>query len=226
MKKSIVSIAIVVVFMVSCRASDEQFSPATNTEAPTAVPSETNTPTLSPSPTFTLTPTITPTSTVTPTETHLALSNQEMEEFLYAYRLVVVVQLNTDLLYDTLDQTQKGELDGFQQWALLLVMGALYEAADEAFVEFDPPKFYDTWWNDIIQIQNSDREIAAAWANQEIFADDAIKKVTPLHEEIEKIVIEIENALSHKYHIDSVELAKQRQEIIDSTEELFEDAGQ
>lgn len=178
--------------------------------------------TVTPSPT--LTPTFAPSNT--PTETQISLSDQEKQDILQAYKLTVLVQLNTELLHDTLDRTQKGELDGFEQMGILLVLGALFEAIDEAFAEIDPPDVFEAWWDDIISIHNRTREITAAWVDQEILSGEAIDRLLPIRDEINTIIIDIENALSIVYHFNPDELTQQRQQIIDSTEELFEDTGQ
>lgn len=130
-------------------------------------------------------------------------------------------QASLELLDETAQQVQSGELSGFESFGALIVVAAFINAIDEAIPEIEPPSPIDIHWGDFLAIHEEIKSIVRRWYNKEIESSIVILEVKPLSSELECVIQAIESDLADQYQISSDELSKERQKIVEEFRNIF-----
>ncbi len=191
--------------------TDTVFSPKPNTPIPLS--------TFTPLPTSTSQPTntATPVATVTPTAIPDALKNS----ILQAYKLLILIQIDTNLLQETATRVNTGELSGFQSLGAVIALAALVNAVDQAIPEIQAPEQIKPQWDEAIVVHNQTKDILARWFNKDIDSSAVLDEVKPLITGIENTLSSVDNTLSKMYGFDPNELQKVRDDAIASVNEIW-----
>ena len=157
------SILVISLFLSACSPRIVRVTP-TMTKAPT----ETNTPhpTLTITPSITSSPTLTPTFTETPTPTKIP--EELRNQIIQSYGTMLFIQANLVLLDETAQRVQSGELSGFDTLGAMIAIAAFVNAIDEAIPEIEPPKPFNSYWEDMLTIHKELKSIIRRWFNDEI----------------------------------------------------------
>jgi hypothetical protein len=198
----------------------------TNTPAPTDTPSPTDTPTPTdtPQPTDTPTPTNTPSPTDTPTPTlaPTPLPDELADQILDTYEALVFIQTAAELLDEVASRVESGETEGFDKLRSLMVVAGLVGGVNDAVPQMTPPDTLAPAWNDAIAAHDALQEILRGWWEEEIDASQVVVDLEPILADIDAIVADAEEALADEYGFDPSFLTEQRQEILESVSEVFE----
>lgn len=176
---------------------------STFTVMPTETSMPTNTPELSP--------------TLTPTQLPDLLKN----EILQAYKILLFVQINANLLKETAIRVNSGELSGFESFGTVVAVASLVNAVDEAIAENTPPKQLQIQWDKALDIHSQTKDILSRWFNKEIDSSVVLTEIEGPVIEIEDILSSVDKELSKMYGFDLDELQKVRDEAIVSINQIF-----
>lgn len=200
------------------------FQSPTNT--PTITPSPSATPTITPTststytPTPTNTPTETPTPTATPTITPLpAVVKKQIDS---NYITLVFIQSGVELLEETAQRVNSGELEGFEAFGSILVVSVLLDTVDESTTKLKKLDELSEIWPASIDILREAEDILGRWFNKEINSGDVLVEIAPLIEEIDTLLQDAEAILSEKFSVDQDELRQLREETIEDIRAIYD----
>jgi hypothetical protein len=219
MKKTIYMVLIILV----AACSSGQAMPtipreaATVMELATATPIPTATATSTPTATFTPTVTPKPSSTSTPTALPEALKN----EILQAYKILLFIEVDTNMLSETASRVKSGEISGLDGFGTTLALAMLVEGVDQAIAETTPPEFLQKPWDRALEIHEQTKDILSRWFNDEIDSSIVLDEIEDPLGEIEKIMSGVEEELASRYGIDPDEMREFREDTIESMNEIF-----
>jgi hypothetical protein len=195
----------------------------TNTTAPTVThtPTATNTPTPTNAPTPTSTPTATPTLTLTPTLT--PISEELVDEIMTAYKRMVLIQLNAELLSETAAQVNAGELSGLEEAGAIIVLSQLIQAVEDSLSGYVPPKALDNHWDDVVSVHEQTKDVMRRWVlDEEILSGQVVDEMEPVLSLAANALAGSDQELADEFGFDPALLTEQRQEVLDFVDELFE----
>jgi len=193
-------------------ASPEPEGPRPATATPTAAATATRTPTPS------LTPTATPTATPTPTP----LPEELVEAILGAYRRMVLIEANAELLAETAARIKAGELTGLEQVDVLLGLAALIEAIQASLAGYRPPAALRDVWDDMTAVHEQTIDIMWRWVVEEISSAEVLAELEPALALAAGSLAQAEEALATTYGLDAALLAEQRREALEVVGGYFE----
>lgn len=193
----------------------------TNTPKPTS--SETSEPTetatLTSTPTETPTPTASATWTLTPTPT--PIPEELRKDILNAYRTMVVIHVNSELLGETADRVQSGELSGIEEAMIILVLSGLIQAVENALPEFVPPEALSVYWANVVAVHEQTQDVMRRWLTQEILSPQVVGEMESVLALAENTLAAAEAGLAQGFGFDSILLTEQRQEVLRFVDELL-----
>ena len=182
---------------------------------PTNVPTQTPVPASpTPTPPPTDTPTPPPTATPQPTPTATPLSDELRTEVINAYKIMLLIQIDANLINETAARVNSGELTGFDSLGALIAVAALVSVVDKAIPETEVPSLLQPFWDQVLPVHDQCKDIVARWFNKEITSTDVLAEMEPLLAAIDTILDETDQTLATEYGFDPQELQDQRDEAI------------
>jgi hypothetical protein len=185
---------------------------------PTMTPTNTQ---VAPTATNTLTPAPTSTPTPTPTLTLIPISSDEKELIIQAYKVMLFIQIDSNMLDQTATKIKAGELTGLNSFVALITLAAMVNAVDEAIPQTKVPDIISPFWEQALPVQSATKDLVSRWVNKEIDSTVVLEEVAPLLEKIEKTMVNLDQELEFNYGFDAQEMKKARQDAIDSMNEIF-----
>ena len=183
---------------------------------PTSTFTLTNTPTITPTPTSTATPE--PTFTPTP----LPLTEEEYNSLIQAYKILLFIQIDTNLLEEIATKVKNGELTGFDSLGALLGLAMVIDEVNNGILETTPLPIFMPYWEDALKVHEETKTVLGDWFNKEINSTEVLEKTPSMNSKIEKIMVDLEKEISVINGLSIEELKKAREEAIQSIGEIFE----
>ena len=174
-----------------------------------------------PTPTKTITPRPTVTPTFTPTVTPTSIPEDVKNQILHAYKIMIFIEVEVNLLQEFAEKVNSGELSGFDSLGSMIVVAAFVEAIDQIIEETTIPDLFNPFWENAIPIHESTKDLLAKWFNKEIDSSAVLSEVAPYIDQINLTMDGLDQELSLKYGIETDELKAVREESVSSMDELF-----
>jgi len=187
---------------------------STDTPEPTETATLTSTPTETPTPTASATWTLTPTATPIPEE----LARNTLNE----YRTMVVIQVNSELLSETADRVQSGELSGIEQAMIILVLSTLIQEVETALPVLVTTEALSVYWRDVVAVHEQTKDIMRRWVTQEILSPRVVGEMESVLTLAEETLAAAEAGLAQDFGFGPILLAEQREEVLGYVDDLFE----
>ena len=215
MKKALLFLLL---FLTACSPATAVPLTPTPTSSPVP-PTATAIPTLTP--TATATPEPTSTSTPEPTSTATPIPAEIKQAVLDAYKIMLFIQIDANMLDDVATKVKSGDLAGFESFGALIVLAALVNAVEEAIPQTTPPELLKPYWDQVLPIHAATKELIAQWYNKEIDSTIVLEEVAPILNQVEQIMSDLDHELASTYGFNAEELNQSREEAIQSMNEIF-----
>ena len=159
-------------------------------------------------------PTIMPSSTPIPPEISEAAKQ--------TYLAMLLIQVESQLVYEAAARTQSGELSGFDQFGALLAIAALIEGADQSIPGISPPESLNAYWMELIEVHNQTKSLLSKWFNEEIDSSDVVESISPVLDTADENLLSVELKLADEFNFDVNEITSEREKVLSSLPEIFE----
>jgi hypothetical protein len=187
---------------------------------PTATPIP---PTPRPTATSTLLPP--PTGTPAPTATTTPVPAAVVEEMLDVYKVLTVIQLDGDLLYErameiaSQDDVTPEEAD--EHLTDMIVLATLIAGVDQVLQEVEPPSVLVSAWDDAKATHTELLDIMARWIDEEIDAAEAVIEGLLVLADIEDILADANTTLIENFGFDQATLDTAREEALQEISDIL-----
>ena len=213
MKKLVLAFLVILLTACSPSSSMPVVTPTQTQVPPSATPTLTATPTHTPTPTSTATP--------SPTPTLVPISTEEQGLILQAYKIMLFIQLDANMLDQVATKVNAGELTGFNSLGGLIALAAVINAVDEAIPQTTTPEIFSPYWEQALSIHAATKDLTAKWFNKEIDSSVVLDDVAPYLEQIEKIMDDLDKELASSYGFNLQDMKKYREDAIQSFNGIF-----
>ena len=208
MAKPIVKCVILIFLISACSPAKPIVVPNAFTDTPTRqVPTNTQLPTS--------------TYTPEPTLTQTPISQDERDILSQAYKIMLFIYLDLNMLSETANKINSGELSGFDAFGALFSQIALINAVDEAIPVTTVPNAITKDWEDATSIHEVTKEIVSKWWNKEIDSGEVMVQVSSYLDVIDKTMKSVEKDLARMFGGSARDLEKIREDAIQEFYGIF-----
>lgn len=180
-------------------------------------------------PMLTITESVSPTEFLTPTEiilpestpTLTSIPDEIREAILQAYKVLLFIQVNTNLLEETAAKVNAGELTGFDSFGALVAVMAFIKGVDDFIPQITPPDLIKSYWDQAVFIHKEIKGLGGRWFEKEIDSTIVLEEIQPYLLQIDRIMTDLDNDLASHYGFEAKELQQIREEAIQSVNEVF-----
>jgi tetratricopeptide (TPR) repeat protein len=170
-------------------------------------------PTLTRTPEPVLTPALTPAYTPIPTE----MSGQ----LLLVFGGFVFIQVDAKLLNEIAIRSESEELDDSQTARAWQILDSFLQEEDGIILQAVVPDTLGSDWTRAVAIYVQTKDIYHQWANHEIKPKKVVAEMKPLLDELDQILPNVENILSHEYGFNLDDLTQQRADALAYVDRIF-----
>jgi len=136
--------------------------------------------------------------------------------------IMLFVEVNANLLKETAQRVNIGELTGFEKVGILIGVATIIDAVEQAKTETDVPSVFDSHWNDALDVHDITKNLVAQWFNEETDSGKILEEIDSHIEDISSIMDKLDQDMASKYGFDPKELDQARQEAVQSMNKIFE----
>jgi hypothetical protein len=158
-----------------------------------------------------------PISTVTPTALPVEMKN----EILQAYKLLLFIQIDANLIQETANRVNSGELSKNDSGGLILAIATLAAGLDEEIAGIKPTNELRTQLNQAVAIHYQTKSIIHSWFMGEIDSSAVLDEIKKPITDMENIISSADEVLSTMYGFDPNELQKVRDDAIASINQVL-----
>jgi hypothetical protein len=126
------------------------------------------------------------------------------------YQAMVLLQLYSELTLETAKRVSSGELDRAGTLNPFIAVGTYFKTIDDSTKEINPPDFMSNEYQQALNLRDDFRDIYERWTSDAIDAEQVITEITPLTQNIEDVLVQVETNVADKFNLDPAQLRTTR----------------
>lgn len=163
-----------------------------------------------------------PTSISASSPTATPTNPTNMEEVEQTYKALVMIQAVAEALNETASRVHNRELEGFESLGAIIAVGAMAKGIEDIMPEISPPDYLASELRAARSLNNDVRTLLGRWMDQEIDSSEVLAELTPLLNEIDSTVADVEEKLAREAGLNTENLTETRREAMESVAQAFE----